>query len=188
MRAGPGAFAAETIGPSKSLITTGTRVPVNPLIKEDYMSFLREGLQVFFRCSGSDFQPTHQFLQGRADGSVGLTGNTTDDGTLWTAHIFAEPDFSFECIGRGFLDGNTVSSGVALAPNVQPPFTGTKWRVADLPDPGTHVTLQCKGEFPGPFTDGFLDGHTGVNDGNVFLANDTAPRTPERTGNLLCRP
>lgn len=138
------------------------------------MSFLREGLEVFLRCLGSDFQETHQFLQGLPDGkSARLTGDTTDDGTLWTAHG-TDAVFVFECAGRGFLDGNTIICRVGLAPNVQPPFTGTAWRVADLPDLGTHVTLQCQGTGGGPCAGGFLDGHTAVNDGSVGLANSTA--------------
>jgi hypothetical protein len=155
------------------------------------MSFLREGLQVFFRCLGSDFQPTHQFLQGRANGSVGLTGKTTDEGTLWTAHSIQQ-DFFFECIGRGFLDGDTGACRVGLRPNTQ--FSGTRWRVADLPDPGTHVTLQCQGTgggncaAQGPDLGGFLDGHTAINDGNVFLAKSIAPPFSGTHWELLVAP
>ncbi len=155
------------------------------------MSFLREGLQVFFRCLGSDFQETHQFLQGLPNGSVRLTAKTTDGGTLWTAHSIQQ-DFFFECIGRGFLDGDTGTCRVGLRPNTQ--FSGTRWRVADLPDPGTHVTLQCQGTSGGqcaaqrPDFGGFMDGHTGLNDGNVFLAQNTAPPLTGTHWELLVAP
>lgn len=129
------------------------------------MSFLRDGLEVVLSIDG-------QFLMGATDHqSVTLTGNPTD-GTVWIAHG-TEPVFSFECSGRGFLDGNTQSGVVGLRPNDQPPFTGTKWRVADLPESGSHATLQCKGTGGGRFTDGFLlndvlTSSIGLTPGNTF--------------------
>jgi hypothetical protein len=138
------------------------------------MSFLRDGLGVFFRCIGPKTgEPQPQFLQGSSDGSVHRAKATTDEGVLWIAHAVqpnsTEPNFFFECVGKGFLDGDTGIGRVGLRPNTQPPFTGTKWRVADLPDVGTHVTLQCEGEFVGSFHSGFLDGSV-ANAGSLGLS------------------
>jgi len=141
------------------------------------MSFLREGIEIVFHCLGSDVQESHQFLKGFPDGNVRLAATRTEPGTRWIAHETPAPGvFTFECDGTGekrFLDGITMGCGVGLAPNTNEPFIGTRWKVIDLPDPGTHVKLQCQGNRDNPNRNGcpfgFLDGRTGVNDGGVSL-------------------
>jgi hypothetical protein len=96
---------------------------------------------------------------------------------MWIAHETSDPEvFIFECGGAGpsrFLDGRTRECNVGLAPHTNEPFSGTRWKVIDLPAAGTHVKLQCQGNLNNqkrngcPF--GFLDGRTGVNDGGVGL-------------------
>jgi hypothetical protein len=141
------------------------------------MNFLREGITIAFHCLGSDFEESHQFLAGFGNGDVRLTGTSTEAGTTWIAHETSDPEvFTFECDGTGslrFLDGRTLECNVGLAATTDAPFIGTRWRVIDLPDQGTHVKLQCQGNLDNsnqngcPF--GFLDGRTAVNDGGVGL-------------------
>jgi hypothetical protein len=68
-----------------------------------------------------------------------------------------------------FLDGRTQNSTVGLAPNTNPPYTGTRWEVVRR-NPGTYPPswwLKCLGDIPGP---PWLDGRTG--NGTVGLAPD----------------
>jgi hypothetical protein len=77
-----------------------------------------------------------------------------------------------------FLDGRTQTGTVGLAPNTNPPFTGTRWEVVRR-NPGTYPPtwwLRCLGDKPGPQ---WLDGRT--NKGTVGLAPDrSAPYTGTR--------
>lgn len=70
--------------------------------------------------------------------------------------------------GPRFLDGRTHDGSVGLAPEREPPFTGTKWRVFRAGE-GV-VALKCLGDIDGPR---WLDGHT--HDGNVGLAPNPKP-------------
>ena len=80
--------------------------------------------------------------------------------------------------GRYFLDGRTGNGSVGLAPNTDPPFTGTRWEVVQR-NPGTWPPswwLKCLGDVPGPQ---WLDGRTG--NGTVGLApTRSAPYTGTR--------
>jgi hypothetical protein len=68
-----------------------------------------------------------------------------------------------------FLDGRTQNGTVGLAPNTNPPYTGTRWEIVRR-NPGTWPPswwLKCLGDIPGPQ---WLDGRTG--NGTVGLAPD----------------
>ena len=125
------------------------------------MSFLRSGIAVALRCLGDDFSDngSHRFLTG-SPGTVSLTGDRISLGTQWLVHEISPNVFAFECEGvGGFLDGATIACEVKLSPNTNAPFIGTLWNVMDLPDLGTHIKLQCRGNL-GSCHDGFLDGQT----------------------------
>jgi hypothetical protein len=66
------------------------------------------------------------------------------------------------------LDGRTGNGTVGLAPHLNPPFTGTRWRRRVN---GDVWTLECLGDVPGPAR--FLDGR--VADSSVGLAPNTRP-------------
>jgi len=76
--------------------------------------------------------------------------------------------------GPRYLDGRTANGTVGLAPNTNPPFTGTKWRVEYVnPSAGpdqdwvyNHIFLRCEGTGPGDAR--YLDGRT--QDATVGLA------------------
>ena len=59
---------------------------------------------------------------------------------------------------QGFLDGHTQDATLGLAATTDPPFTGTRWQMRQVPS--EIFTLQCLGDAPGPGFQGFLDGHT----------------------------
>lgn len=75
-----------------------------------------------------------------------------------------------------FLDGNTATGTVGLAPNHEWPFTGARWRVEDALvtnpwDPSEHLAfLHCMGTGGGLFD--WLDGRTA--DGSVGMAPTTS--------------
>jgi hypothetical protein len=77
---------------------------------------------------------------------------------------------SLKCLGNipgpRYLDGRTANGTVGLAPNTNPEFTGTRWRVVRVGD-GV-VELKCLGNIEGPR---WLDGRTA--DGTVGLAPNT---------------
>jgi hypothetical protein len=79
---------------------------------------------------------------------------------------------------RYFLDGRTQNGSVGLAPNTDPPYTGTRWEVVQR-NPGTWPPswwLKCLGDIPGPQ---WLDGRTG--NGTLGLApTRSAPYTGTR--------
>jgi hypothetical protein len=79
--------------------------------------------------------------------------------------------------GPRYLDGRTQNGTVGLAPNTNPPFTGTKWRV-EYVDPSAgvdkdwvynHIFLRCEGTGPGDAR--YLDGRTDA--GDVVLSPNT---------------
>jgi hypothetical protein len=49
---------------------------------------------------------------------------------------------------QSYLDGRTTNGTVGLAPNTNPPYTGTVWAVED--GGGGTVMLKCKGVLDGP--------------------------------------
>lgn len=69
--------------------------------------------------------------------------------------------------GPRWLDGRTGDGTVGLAPNTDPPYTGTKWEVT-FDEPASAYRLKCLGDVEGPR---WLDGRTG--DGTVGLAPNT---------------
>jgi hypothetical protein len=146
---------------------------------------LREGLEVAFHNLETGAQKDHQFLEAK-DEKIILAGDRSVPGTKWIVHQTASPgEFTFENREPGsrlFLDGLTLTCDVGLAPNTGPPFTGTAWKVSDLPNPDfggfDHVTLQTKGAAQGspcPFPHSFLIGNSqgfGTLEGHVGLAAD----------------
>jgi hypothetical protein len=61
--------------------------------------------------------------------------------------------FSLSTPQRYFLDGRTQNGSVGLAPNTDPPFTGTRWEVARWTGPEyppNLVFFKCLGDAPGP--------------------------------------
>jgi hypothetical protein len=71
--------------------------------------------------------------------------------------------------GPRWLDGRTGDGTVGLAPNTDPPYTGTKWEVT-FDEPASTYSFKCLGDVEGPR---WLDGRTG--DGTVGLAPNTDP-------------
>ncbi|HSB63040.1 MAG TPA: hypothetical protein VLJ18_02695, partial [Thermoanaerobaculia bacterium] len=113
---------------------------------------------LILRCLGEAEGPGfHGFLDGRSqDRTVGLAKTTGPpfSGTRWMARVESSGDGSLtlQCLGdipgpgfHGFLDGRTQDRTVGLAPNTEPPFTGTRWRPHFL---GELVILQCLGDIP----------------------------------------
>jgi hypothetical protein len=66
-----------------------------------------------------------------------------------------------------WLDGNTATGTVGLAPNTGFPYTGTKWTVFGLADGA--IGLHCEGHLNGPR---WLDGNT--LEGTTWLRDSTA--------------
>ena len=89
------------------------------------------------------------------------------------ANITPGHSIALRCLGNvegpRFLDGRTGNGTVGLAPNLNPPFSGARWVVADAGTPG-HVILACAGDVDGPR---LLDGRTG--NGTVGLAPNLNP-------------
>ncbi|MFA6155634.1 hypothetical protein [Mesorhizobium sp.] len=71
--------------------------------------------------------------------------------------------------GPRWLDGNTVTGTVALAPKATSPYTGAAWIIHDLGD--DRIAFECLGNVPGPK---WLDGNTV--DGTVGLAPELGGR------------
>ena len=83
-----------------------------------------------------------RFLDGHThDGTVGLAPHTGApfSGTQWQIVPLAFPPgaIALQCLGavdgpgfRGFLDGRTYDGTVGLSRTLDPPFTGTRWRLA----------------------------------------------------------
>jgi hypothetical protein len=75
-----------------------------------------------------------------------------------------------ECLGDQpgprWLDGRTQDGTVGLAPNTQPPYSGTLWRVSVLSDYFNNYAFYCEGTGTGNAR--YLDGRT--QDGTVGLA------------------
>jgi hypothetical protein len=71
--------------------------------------------------------------------------------------------------GPRFLNGNTDTKAVNLVPNTNPPFSGTRWTVANGDIPGS-LFLFCAGADDGPRC---LDGNTAM--GAVGLAPNLNP-------------
>jgi hypothetical protein len=84
------------------------------------------------------------------------------------AQIIPGHSIALRCLGNiegpRFLNGMTGNGSVGLAPNLNPPFSGARWVVADGGGPG-QVILACAGNVDGPR---LLDGRTG--NGSVGLA------------------
>jgi len=73
-----------------------------------------------------------------------------------------------------WLDGNTATGTVGLAPNISFPYTGTKWQVFEFGDGA--IGFLCMGHLDGPR---WLDGNT--IDGTVWLRDfPAAPFTGTR--------
>jgi hypothetical protein len=68
-----------------------------------------------------------------------------------------------------WLEGNTATGTVGLAPNTDFPFTGTKWTVVGL-GPNGEIGLHCEGHLDGPR---WLDGNT--LEGTTWLRPNTNP-------------
>src|SRR5262245_45823445 len=94
-------------------------------------------------------------------------------GVTWVVTLECRGDIE----GHRFLDGRTQDGSVGLAPNPDPPFTGTAWAATGIAH--NTVILTCLGDNPGPRFRGavagprFLDGRT--QDGAVGLAVSTGP-------------
>jgi hypothetical protein len=145
---------------------------------------------ITLKCLGD--KPGPRYLDGRTqNGTVGLAPNTNPPftGTKWRVeYLDPSADTNFDnynhiflsCQGTGpgdarYLDGRTQDGTVGLAPNTNPPFTGTRWHLTYRKDtnPDTYPShagyfLECQGKEPGPR---WLDGRT--QDGTVGLAPDS---------------
>ncbi|GAA0280253.1 hypothetical protein GCM10010302_17540 [Streptomyces polychromogenes] len=82
---------------------------------------------------------------------------------------------NFRCLGEvpgnKFLDGNTGTNKVALAPSTAPPFTGTLWSLQEVPSVPHAFTIECMGTGAGSQGSQFLDGNTST--GEVTLRPNT---------------
>jgi len=52
--------------------------------------------------------------------------------------------------GPKFLDGRTADGTVGLAPNTNPPFTGTRWEAVKVLGTQNHFWFFCRSEWPRP--------------------------------------
>lgn len=89
--------------------------------------------------------------------------------------------YALECLGHlhtGFkwLDGRTHEGVAGLAPKLDFPFTGTKWKAHVR---GALVLFECQGHLPGPR---WLDGQT--MNGRVTLAPEPGTLTGKWSGTL----
>ena len=137
---------------------------------------------VALQCLGDAPGPGFQgFLDGHTqDATLGLAATTDPPftGTRWQMREVSSGVFTFQCLGdapgpgfQGFLDGHTQDATLGLAATTDPPFTGTRWQMRQVPS--EIFTLQCLGDAPGPGFQGFLDGHT--QDATLGLAATTDP-------------
>jgi len=164
-----------------SLLSTGVATPAKSLVRVGTLP-LKGGDQIHLECLGD--KPGPRWLDGRTqDGTVGLAPNTQPPytGTLWTVSVLSDyfNYYAFYCEGTGpgdarLLDGRTQDRTVGLAPNTQPPYTGTKWHlttnIADQPNPDfAGYFLYCEGTGPGDAR--WLDGRTDA--GDVVLSPTT---------------
>ncbi len=137
---------------------------------------------VALQCLGQFHNPQHMYLDGRTgDGTVGLAPNTDEpySGTHWeisgslplssgTFTLFCDGDIN--SASYRFLDGNTFTGIVDLAPTTGGNFTGTVWKLNEVQVNSGIFTLQCLGRYHNP-QHMYLDGHTG--DGTLGLAPNT---------------
>jgi hypothetical protein len=110
------------------------------------------------RCLGNPppgVDPGFQFIGGSRDGAVIIAPkDQMPDGKpeIWrarpvpgVANAFTLENIALRDVGvaNRFLDGRTQNGSVGLAPNTDPPFTGTHWEVVPVPIPppatGSHV-------------------------------------------------
>jgi hypothetical protein len=99
------------------------------------------GGEISLKCMGTT--DGARWLDGRtADGSVGLAPNVKQPftGTHWRVHAVDanNPDIvALECLGNvpgpRYLDGRTGDGSVGLAPNTNPPYSGTRWEARIYP-------------------------------------------------------
>ncbi len=93
------------------------------------------GGQILLQCQGA--APGPRWLDGRtANGTVGLAPRNTPPftGTRWRV-LALDPSneniVALRCLGAiegpRWLDGRTGAGTVGLAPNTNPPFSGTRW-------------------------------------------------------------
>jgi hypothetical protein len=71
--------------------------------------------------------------------------------------------------GPRWLDGRTQDGTVGLAPNTEPPYTGTLWTVSVVSDYRNYYAFYCEGTGPGDAR--WLDGRTDA--GDVVLSPTT---------------
>jgi len=138
------------------------------------------GTATTLQCLGFASDP-RRFLDGHTqDATLGLAPTTDPPftGTRWQMREVSSGVFTFQCLGdapgpgfQGFLDGHTQDATLGLAATTDPPFTGTRWQMRQVPS--EIFTLQCLGDAPGPGFQGFLDGHT--QDATLGLAATTDP-------------
>jgi hypothetical protein len=137
---------------------------------------------ITLKCLGD--KPGPRYLDGRThNGTVGLAPHTNPPytGTKWRVNYVSDyfNYIALHCEGTGpgdarWLDGRTQDRTVGLAPNTNPPYTGTKWHlttnIRNQPNPDfAGYFLYCEGTGPGDAR--YLDGRTDA--GDVVLSPTT---------------
>jgi hypothetical protein len=124
-------------------------------------------------CLGS--VPGARYLDGRADGTVGLTPNADVPftGARWQLSDGGGGSFTLRSLdtigGPRFLEGRTADGSVGLKAATDPSFPGTHWEITKLGS-GVSFSLRCLGTIEGPR---FLEGRT--DNGTTGLAPGVHP-------------
>ena len=124
-------------------------------------------------CLGS--VPGVRYLDGHADGTVGLAPNADVPftGARWQLYDGGGGSFTLKSLvtigGPRFLEGRTADGSVGLTAGTDPSFPGTHWEITKLGS-GASFSLRCLGTIEGPH---FLEGRT--DNGTTGLAPGVHP-------------
>lgn len=157
------------------------------------------GKPVIFTCLWTDQSYAHRYLDGNTYNCGVWMAPSTDSqiysGTRWRPiPLEGRNEYAFECLGAHrnpscvYLDGNTYTGRVALAPSTDiENYSGTHWRVVFLSTPGQVGVfgLECLGTHKNPnwvYLKGYPDGGVGL----VPAIGDRQSGT--RWAVSLCRP
>jgi hypothetical protein len=146
------------------------------------MGFVMPEKQIVrLRCAGDGNGA--RFLNAVPDNSNKVfLSNPTDPGASWVLNPIGNSQYTLFCLGGitgedillgsnepRYLDGNIFTGEVYLSPNIDPPFTGTRWDVSQGPD---WTTFRSLGTGGAPEAPRLLDGRLAT--GTVQLMNSSA--------------
>ncbi len=164
-----------------SLLSTGLADPAKAQVGD-----IKYGSLITLKSLGD--KPGPRYLDGRThNATVGLAPHAKPPytGTRWRVSYVSDyfNTIVLNCEGTGpgnarLLDGRTQDRTVGLAPNTEPPYTGTEWRLSAHKVEATansnaywFYSLYCKGAGPGDVR--YLDGRTDA--GDVVLSPHLGP-------------